>query len=77
MFVVGDGSFPGPERTFWCGTFNGTQPITVNLEQLCDGTNDCGNGIDEKTTLCESTFNILIFAYLLTSEMLQFLDNLF
>ncbi len=26
----------------------------VELDQLCDGVNDCGNGDDETVALCES-----------------------
>ena len=36
------------------GIFVCTPGLNIPLIQLCDGVNNCGNGDDETTTLCES-----------------------
>ena len=39
----------GSQRMFTC-----TPGISVELDKLCNGVNDCDNGDDETTALCES-----------------------
>ncbi len=53
---AGDGSFTGRVNgtipAFVCGA-----GVVVELDQLCDGVDDCGGGgDDEETALCESEF---------------------
>ncbi len=52
---AGDGSFTGRVNgtipAFVCGA-----GVVVELDQLCDGVDDCGGGDDETTALCESEF---------------------
>ena len=48
--LSGFGTFAGREiPTFVC-----SPGVFVDLNQLCDGVNDCGNGDDETSSLCES-----------------------
>ncbi len=62
MYVIqcftctGTGIFTGrtnaPIASFVCGA-----GVVVELDELCDGVDDCGGGDDEETALCESEFH--------------------
>ena len=48
MFLVSF-TFAGSQMMFSC-----VSGISVELDKLCNGVDDCGNGDDETTPLCES-----------------------